>query len=154
MPLYYLDTSGLLKRYVLEVGSEWMISLIRTEPVSISVLSMAEVASALGRRYREDLLSARQRDALYRRFVDESERYMLVGLTRAVVEQAAALLIDPLAPPRLRTLDALHIASARIAFERALRQHRAVGAFVSADRALLRAAEWAGLATANPEDHP
>jgi hypothetical protein len=51
-------------------------------------------------------------------------------------------------------LDALHVASARLAFARARRRGVATGNLVTADTALLGAAIWAGLPTLNPEDRP
>ncbi len=57
MPLTYLDTSGLVKRYVPEVGSAWVEQLCRREPVSTSLIAIPELASALARRTREGALT-------------------------------------------------------------------------------------------------
>src|SRR6266567_5948645 len=154
MPLSYLDSSALVKLYLPEIGSGWVIALVGREPVAISALTLAEMASALGRHRREGHLSIEQQGAYYEEFRVEVEGFTISALTGSVVQQAAAILLQPSAPHVLRTLDALHIASARIVFERARRRQEAVGAFVSADRVLNDAARWAGLAVENPEDHP
>jgi len=52
---------------------------------------------------------------------------------------------------RLRSLDALHLATARLAFARARRRGVATGAFVTADQELAAAADWAGLTPLIPE---
>ncbi len=79
---------------------------------------------------------------------------MVVEPNQAIAQQAATLLLTAPLPVRLRTLDALHVASARLAFARARRRGVATGSFIAADRALLDAATWAGVPTLNPEDYP
>jgi len=154
MALCYLDSSALLKRYIAEAGSRWVSALIDKESVAISELALAEVASGFGRRMREGTLGIRQRDALFRRFLVETEGYTVSALTRSVVERAATTLLRGVVPGRLRTLDALHLASAETVFSSARERGVELGHFVSADRVLLQAARGAGLPTANPEDYP
>lgn len=69
MPLVYLDTSALAKRYVQEVGSEWVVRLCQREPAAISLIAIPELASALARRTREGALSAQERDTLFQAFL-------------------------------------------------------------------------------------
>lgn len=154
MALCYLDSSAVLKRYVAEVGSGWVTTLIERDSVAISVLTLAEVASGLARRRREGRLSIQQQQAGYREFLGDLPAYTVSALARVVVERAASLLLRGSAPTRLRTLDALHLASAELVFSGARERGLDVGQFVSADRALLEAARWVGLSTENPEDHP
>ncbi len=55
--IYYADTSALLKRYVQEVGSPWLIALVAPEQhplVVASKLIVVEITSAFARRRRED----------------------------------------------------------------------------------------------------
>lgn len=154
MALSYLDTSALAKRYLPEVGSAWVEQLCQQEPVAISLVAIPELASAIARRVREGALSAQQRDTLFQAFVRDARSFTVVEPGQAIAEQAAALLLTAPLPVRLRTLDALHVASAQLAFARARRRGVATGSFVTADRALLDAASWAGLPTLNPEDYP
>lgn len=154
MALVYLDTSALAKRYVPEVGSAWVARLCQQEAAAISLIAIPELASALARRTRDGALSAQQRDTLFQAFLRDLRAFVVVEPNQAIAQQAAALLF--MTPPsvRLRTLDALHVASARLAFARARRRGVATGSFITADRALLDAANWAGLPTLNPEDYP
>jgi predicted nucleic acid-binding protein len=152
--LAYLDTSALVKRYVPEPGSAWVARLCQREAVVISLVAVPELASALARRARERALSTEQRDALFQAFLRDTRMLTVIEPNRAIAQLSAALLLT--APPnvRLRTLDALHLASARLVFVRARRRNVTIGGFIAADRALLDAASWAGLATLNPEDYP
>ncbi len=90
---------------------------------------------------------------LFNLFLEDSQQHILVRMSQALVRDAASLLLVRPRAVRPRTLDALHLVSARHAFRTARRRGIRVGSFVSADRALLAAAEWAGLTVQNPEDH-
>jgi predicted nucleic acid-binding protein len=152
--LTYLDTSALAKRYLPEVGSAWVAHLCQQEPVAISLVAIPELASALARRVREGALTTQQRNTLFQAFGRDARAFTVVEPNQAIAQHAATLLLTAPLPVRLRTLDALHVASAQLAFARARRRGVATGSFVTADRALLDAASWAGLPTLNPEDYP
>lgn len=157
MPLEYLDSSALVKRYIPETGSPWVTHLCQTEPVALSIVGVPEIASALARRAREGALTAAQRDTVFRLFLADVRSYVVVALNKTIAQRAAALLLTAPAAPtpiRLRALDALHVATAQWTFARARRRSIATGAFVTADLALADAARWGGLATENPEAHP
>lgn len=56
MTVYFVDTSALIKRYIPEVGSGWVISWIEPQAgntIMISDLSTVEIVSGLSRRQRE-----------------------------------------------------------------------------------------------------
>ncbi len=154
MPLMYLDSSALVKRYVSERGSAWVARLCQREPVAVSLLAIPEVAAAFARRTREGALTVEQRDLLFRTVLRDAQALILVALTQTIIQQATTLLLTAPPPVRLRTLDAVHVASARVAFARAWRRGVATGDFVAADQALLDAARRAGLATRHPEESP
>ncbi len=85
--IYYTDTSALLKRYVQEIGSDWLIALIAPERYSMviaSKLTLAEMASAFARRRRERTVT----DDIYREvtqaFLDDCRtQYQLGGCGRS-----------------------------------------------------------------------
>jgi uncharacterized protein len=63
--MLYLDSSALVKRYVQEEGSKAVTSRFETgEKLYTSVLSFAEVHAAIGRKYREKELTAKQKEKL------------------------------------------------------------------------------------------
>ena len=67
--LFYLDTSALVKRYIVEPGSRWVQDLY-SEPNSLvvtSLLTLVEAAAAFGRKWRMgDIDRAAYRQALDR----------------------------------------------------------------------------------------
>jgi len=148
-----LDSSALVKRYVNEAGSAWVTRLCVAEPIAISILTFPEIASALARRTREGALAPQQRDTLFRLFLADAPSTLIIGLNQTIALRAAAILLTAPPPVRLRSLDAIHVASAQWTFARARRRGVATGSFVTADRALGEAAVWAGLMVVNPEDH-
>jgi hypothetical protein len=78
----------------------------------------------------------------------------VVGLERDVIEDAAALVVQSPTTIPLRSLDALHLATARKLLATASNATAQGLTFVSADTRLLAAAQWAGFATDDPNDHP
>ena len=152
MPLHYLDTSALAKRYLPEAGTDWVNALFSSEPLAISHLAMVELASALARRTREGDLTAETRDAIFRAFAADIDQLVVLELGPEVVQQATTMLLEAPRTVRLLSLDALHVATARVAFARARRRGVAAGAFVTADKDLAAAAEWAGLKLLTPEN--
>jgi len=60
---YYLDASALVKRYVDEVGSDWLRTTIAPAQPSLlftSRMTVVEVISAFARRAREGSLSSEE----------------------------------------------------------------------------------------------
>lgn len=108
----YLDASALVKLFVPEVESELLNeALVGAEDVVVSDLALTEMASALGRRVREGRLP----QAEARRLQREAERLATachrVELTPPIHRRAERLLLASREIP-LRTLDALHVATA------------------------------------------
>jgi hypothetical protein len=58
--IYYLDTSALIKRYVAEIGSGWIRTLVDPKASNLMLtarLTVVEARSALARRKREASVS-------------------------------------------------------------------------------------------------
>ena len=129
--MIYLDSSALLKLVVTEAETgtltSWLAERADTTWVSSELASVEVVRAA--RRLDEDAVPA-ARILL--------ERLDVVPLTGVVVRTA-----QDLRPAALRSLDALHLASALL-----LRED--LTAFVAYDARLAGAAQDAGLATASP----
>ncbi len=104
----YFDTSAVVKLYVEEPGSEHVHTLsARNRPLSSVILSV-EVVSALARRQRSGDLSGEARNAALGNFRKDLPSFDLVELTADIRQRAEAALLSY----SLRTLDAIHIASA------------------------------------------
>jgi predicted nucleic acid-binding protein len=147
--MLYLDTSVLVKRYFQEVGSKAVNSRFdRGEAIYTSVLSFAEVHAAIGRKYRVEELSTKEKKKL----IDEFQADWLFSLN--VLELTTATLI---AQYSLRASDAVHL-SAAFWLKDAIRL-RAKGfedsgnlvEFGVSDRQLGIAALKCGFAVFNPE---
>jgi predicted nucleic acid-binding protein len=131
----FLDTSALAKRYVEEPGSEEVALLcMKAGELAISVLCVPEMISTLRRLLRERRLTPKEYDGLRESFLLDVADAELHEVTPETVAAAVRVL----EAHTLRTLDALHLATALIA---------APDAFVSADRAQLAAARRCGLKT-------
>ncbi|MGH7356108.1 MAG: type II toxin-antitoxin system VapC family toxin [Candidatus Rokuibacteriota bacterium] len=129
--MIYLDASALVKLVVLEPESDALIALIRAWPDRLSsALSLAEVQRAL-RRERYGGAERRRAQRLFARLA-------LVEVDRRILTAAAAL-----DPPELRTLDAIHLATA-LAVGEDLR------GLVTYDRRLAAAAERVDLEVLAP----
>jgi len=127
----YLDASALVKLVVREPESVALMEFLREHPDRVSsALALAEVPRALRR--------ARFGAAERRRAREVLARVALVDIDRRALTAAAAI-----EPPTVRTLDAIHLATAL-----ALREDLA--ALVTYDRRLAVAAERADLPVQAP----
>jgi predicted nucleic acid-binding protein len=154
VPFYQFDSSGLVKRYVREVGSQWVRTILRSDSgniVSIAEITRAEVASALSRRAREGQITQEQCSRLIQTLeVHCATRYPLVPTDHAIV----GLAVNLLQRHPLRAYDAIQLSTA-LTVSRSLAAHGIPSLiFVSADDALNVAAQAEGLATENPNQHP
>lgn len=133
----YCDTSAMAKRYVREPGRAAVMKALARHRVVSSVLLPVELHSAFSRRVREGTLAPTALSRLFERVAIDRQHWTLVETTTEVLAEAEALLE---AHP-LRTLDAVHVASARI-FQRRM---RVPVIFVSADSRQVTAARREGL---------
>ena len=154
MTVYYLDTSALVKRYVDEIGSEWLREVAAPESRSllfISRLAIVELISALSRRLREGALTpeefASARDAFRGDCLSE---YQVMPPTMTVIDLACALVERH----SLRAYDATHLGTALGAHRFLQAAGRAPLIFLSSDERLVRAAGSEGLQVDNPNLHP
>jgi predicted nucleic acid-binding protein len=104
----YFDTSVLVKRYVDESGSVAARQLLRRYRLLTSVIAPVEAISAMCRRRREGEVTPAALSAIAARLRADQAWWNLVEFDSRVRERAAGLILD--AP--VRTLDAIHIASA------------------------------------------
>jgi predicted nucleic acid-binding protein len=107
----YLDASAFVKLFVPEAESDALNqALAGLTDVIVSDLALTEMASALGRRTREQLLSRTEAQRLYREARTLHAASHQVELTPPIHRRAERLVLS-LATP-LRALDALHLATA------------------------------------------
>ncbi len=110
MTLAYLDTSALAKLYVNEPGQDRVAGLIaEVGKVVTSVIAYPEARAVFARRRSSGELSDEQHDRIVANFEEDWRAVNEVDVTPAVYRRAGTLVV---AHPRLRAMDALHLASA------------------------------------------
>jgi uncharacterized protein len=129
----FFDSSALAKRYVEEAASNRVQDiLLSANSLTISVLCISEIISALCRRRRERKLSQQQYLAAKEALFADIEDMNVVNLTDQVIARSVSILEKwP-----LRSSDSLHVASAA---------EWASQLFVSADERQCAAARKYGL---------
>ena len=154
MATLYVDTSALVKRYVVEVGSAWVRRMVARpvqQAIYTATLTEVEVRSALQRLVRERRLDAAQAGRLTQRVIQHcTQRYQLIRITRPVVTQAGMLLERH----PLRAYDAVQLACALTVQRGMHRRGMPPPLFVAADTTLLAAAAAEGFTVDNPLQHP
>jgi len=128
VPLAYFDTSVLIKRYAKERGSSRARALLRSHRFLSSAIAPVEAVSALLRRRAAGDLAEHDFAAIMSRFAKDRGYWELIEVSATVLDQAE----DIIARVGVRTLDAIHLASA-IVFQNAAGMPRARIPFVTAD---------------------
>jgi len=107
----YLDASALVKLFVPEGESDALNqALVGLTDVIVSDLALTEMASALSRRTREQRLTRNQAQRLYREASKLHASSHRAEITPPIHRRAERLMLSLTLP--LRTLDALHLATA------------------------------------------
>ena len=153
MAVYYLDSNALVKRYVREVGTAWVLAL--TDPnagndLYIEQITGPELIAAIFRkvRIREVAIEDASRASTNFR-ADFSSQYHVVEITAVLVERAMSLAQEQ----GLRGYDAIQLAA--VSELHTLRNTIGLAAltFLSADSGLNRVAALEGLTTDDPNTH-
>ena len=136
----YFDTSALVKRYVDEPGRREVQQLLRRRDCVTSAILPVELRSALRRRVTERTLDGLRVSEILKRVAADRAYWTVIEVGTGVLSGAEALVsVHP-----LRTLDAIHVASAQLF---ASRVSVADLIFVSADERQMDVASAIGLMT-------
>jgi predicted nucleic acid-binding protein len=109
--ILYLDASALVKRYVTEVGSaEVAAAISRAAATATALISRAEVAAALAKAVRVNVVTEEESLAALQVFRNDWVDLVRVQVTELVVARADALAWEH----GLRGYDAVQLASALI----------------------------------------
>ena len=150
MPVFYLDTSAILKRYRDEQGTEVVDRLLLNpgpdDRFFTSFLSALEVWSAISRLVRSGQIDRNAAENVLARFREDAHRVILLWPLDNAILTAAILVAER---HGLRSGDAIHLATAASIFSLATESETVL---VSSDRELLEAAMQAGMGVLNPQD--
>ena len=137
--ILYADTSSIVKLYVEEEGFQSTRALTaRAEEITTSIIAYVEMRTALARKLRRNEIARPDYNLALEDFKRDWSSYTIIPVSQELASSAASLAERH----ALRTLDAIHLASAKILAEN-------IGdplVFVSADNELLQAATQEGLA--------
>ncbi len=156
MGVYFLDTSALVKRYVTEPGSAWMIAQCQPEAGHTLIVSQATLVEAVAtfcRKARQQDLSQRisdaERDHIITLFRRDARRYSIVKVTSTIYTYAG----DLCRVHSLRAYDAVQLACALVVRNKLAAMDIQAPTFVSADTELLNIAKDEGLSIEDPSLH-
>ena len=110
MSLAYFDTSVLVKNYVREAGSSRVRALLTSYEFLSSAITTIELQSALQRRRRQREITQANYNSIVSRLANDRLYWQLVEVVPQVLSKAEELLKTE----NVRTLDAIHLASAMI----------------------------------------
>ncbi len=149
MAIYYLDTSGIVKRYRIEQGTE-VIDKLLSDPLPqdefyTSFLSIIELTSSIVRLARSGQLPEKAASQTIARFrQDIRDGFKVWPLDNEIAEGAVTIIEGH----GLRSGDAIHMATARLIIAAVSYSPLVI---VSSDRELLRAAKAIGIAVLDPQ---
>jgi predicted nucleic acid-binding protein len=153
MPVYYFDTSALVKHYQIESGTE-LVDAVLANPanrVVVGRFGIAEAISALTRRVRVGELPVSTLPALLRKLRQDvaSKQFGIIRMLQGHFAAAEKIMATRGPVQQVRTLDALHLSVA-------LTVHQAGGiaGFVCSDDRLKAVAQSEGLIVIDPENPP
>jgi predicted nucleic acid-binding protein len=154
MAAYYLDSSALVKRYVSEIGSGWVLSLFdprRNNDVLIAAITSVEIVAAITRRSHGGSIIATDAIAVCNQFKsDLRSEYQVIEITESIINSAMVLA----QVYGLRGYDAVQLGAGCAVNSLCIANSLPLVTFVSADSELNAAAASEGLLVENPNNYP
>lgn len=95
MAIYFVDSSALVKRYISETGSRWVLGLFAPaldNEIFIAAITGVEILAALTRRMRSGSISAADATLVCNQFRNDLQTdYQSVEITEAVINSGMIL---------------------------------------------------------------
>lgn len=153
MAIYFVDSSALVKRYISETGSRWILGLFAPaldNEIFIAAITGVEIVAALTRRMRSGSISAADATLVCNQFRNDLQTdYQSVEITEAVINSGMIL-----AETRdLRSYDAVQLAAGYAVNALCIANGLPPVIFVSSDNDLTLAAASEGLLVENPNNY-
>lgn len=153
MAIYFVDSSALVKRYISETGSKWVLGLFAPaldNEIFIAAITGVEIVAALTRRMRSGSISAADATLVCNQFRNDLQTdYQSVEITEAVINSGMIL-----AETRdLRGYDAVQLAAGYAVNSLCIANGLPPAIFVSSDNELNLAAASEGLLVENPNNY-
>jgi uncharacterized protein len=154
MAIYFVDSSALVKRYIEETGSTWVLGLLdpaKDNEIFIAAITGVEIIAAITRRSRNENINTDDATMVRDRFRNDLQKdYQIVEITEKIINSGMAI-----AEKRgLRGYDAVQLAAGCAVNTVCIANGLPPIIFVSADNELNLAASAEGLLIENPNNYP
>jgi len=153
MAIYFLDSSALVKRYISETGSIWVLELFDPtldHEIFIAAITGVEIIAAITRRSRSGSISASDTTLVRNQVKNDLQTdYQIVEITDGIINSGMALA----EAQGLRGYDAVQLAAGCAVNELCKASGLSPVIFVSADSELNVATSNEGLSVENPNSH-
>lgn len=154
MAFYFMDSSALVKRYISETGSAWVLGLfdpIVNNEVFIAAITGVEIVAAITRRTRSGSISATDAAMVCNQFRNDWQtEYQIIEITESIIISGMTLAQTY----GLRGYDAVQLAAGCAVNVLCIANSLPPMVFVSSDNELNVAASSEGLIVENPNMHP
>ena len=152
--VYFVDTSALSKRYIVETGSPWLQGILDPTTGCQAILvrtTMVEMIAAITRRERGRSLTPGDAEVARAEFrTDLKDEYTVMEMSEALANRAMLLA----QVHGLRGYDAIQLSAAMEANVLRLMRGESPIILLSSDAELNAAATAEGLTVDNPNSHP
>ncbi|NET61653.1 MAG: type II toxin-antitoxin system VapC family toxin [Symploca sp. SIO2E6] len=154
MRVYFLDSSALVKRYISEIGSTWVLGLFEpalNHEILVAAVTGVEIVAAITRRARGGSISTLDATTVSNQFKNDwLTEYQVVEITENIINSGMRLA----ELHGLRGYDAIQLAAGIAINQLCLANSLLPVIFVSADKELNTAASNEGLIVENPNNYP
>jgi uncharacterized protein len=153
MAIYLIDSSALVKRYIKETGSAWVLGLFAStsHEFFIATITGVEIVAAIARRARGRSISAADATMICNQFKSDLQTdYQIVEITESIITKGMVLAQTY----GLRGYDAIQLAAGIAVNSLCITHNLPTVTFVCADNELNAAVLGEGLVIENPNSHP
>lgn len=154
MAVYFLDSSALVKRYINETGSAWVLGLFDltlNNEFFVAAVAGVEIVAAVTRRSRNGSIAAADAALVCNQLRSDLQTdYQVIEITEGIISSGMALAETQ----GLRGYDAVQLAAGCAINELCVANGLSPIIFVSADEELNLAAVNEGLLIENPNHYP
>lgn len=95
MPVYFIDSSALVKRYISETGSAWVVGLFEptlNNEVFVAAITSVEIVAAITRRTRGGSISATDAATVCNQFRNDLQtEYQIIEITENIITSGMKL---------------------------------------------------------------
>jgi uncharacterized protein len=154
MAVYFLDSSALVKRYVNEIGSTWVLGSFDPavdNEFFVAAITGVEIVAAITRRARNGSIATADAAIVCNQLKSDLQTdYQVIEITKGIISSGMTLAETQ----GLRGYDAVQLAAGCVINKLCVANGLSPIIFVSADEELNLAAVNEGLLVENPNNYP